>query len=72
MKDLFDYYDEFVAGNMPPVQPTEPQPSETPPVPPTDPQPSETPTDIVNSILARLDDLERMVTNARDNQPTCE
>lgn len=72
MKDLFDYYDELVANNKESVLPTEPQPSETPPVPPTEPQPRETPTDIVNSILARLDDLERMVTNARDNQPTCE
>ena len=68
MKDLFDYYDELVACNMPPVPPTDPQPSEMP----AEPQQSETPTDIVNSILARLDDLERMVTNARDNQPTCE
>lgn len=59
MKDLFDYYDELVADNSEPVLPSEPQQNETP-------------TDIVNSILARLDDLERMVTNARDNQPTCE
>lgn len=68
MKDLFDYYDELVADNTQPVTPTEPQPDETP----TEQQPIESPTDIVNSILARLDDLERMVTNARDNQPTCE
>ena len=59
MKDLFDYYGELVANNTQPVQPTEPQPSETP-------------TDIVNSILARLDDLERMATNARNNQSSCE
>lgn len=59
MKDLFDYYDELVADNLEPV-------------PPSEPQQNETPTDIVNSILARLDDLERMVTNARVNQSTCE
>lgn len=59
MKDLFDYYDELIVGKSEQVLPTEPTQDETP-------------TDIVNSILARLDDLERMVTNARDNQPTCE
>lgn len=59
MKDMFDYYDELVADNAVPVTPTEPLQNEMA-------------TDIVNSILARLDDLERMVTNARDNQPTCE
>lgn len=59
MKDLFDYYDELVSDNSEPALPTEPTQNETP-------------TDIVNSILARLDNLERMVTNARDNQPTCE
>lgn len=57
MKDLFDYYDEFIADN------TEPS---------VEPQPTETPTDIVNSILARLDDLERMVSNAGNNQSSCE
>ena len=56
---MFDYYDELVADNAVPVTPTEPLQNEMT-------------TDIVNSILARLDDLERMVTNARDNQPTCE
>ena len=59
MKDLFDYYGELVADNLEPVLPSEP------------PQ-NETPADIVNSILARLDDLERMVTNARNNQSSCE
>lgn len=68
MKDLFDYYDEMIADKIVPVLPTEPSQNETS----TEPSQNETPTDIVNSILARLDDLERMVTNARNNQSSCE